>query len=74
MAFFPRGTIVHFECPTCFWQKAVLAYEQQGVGTAFCPHCQHVWDLAVPVAPVRAARRTTIPHQRVRINERLSHR
>jgi hypothetical protein len=73
MAFFPRGTVVHFECPTCLWPKAVLAYEQQGVGTAFCPHCQHVWDLAVPATPTRAARRTTIRLENCRVNKRLIH-
>ena len=53
---FPRGAIVHLQCPTCLWQKAVLAYEQQGVGTAFCPHCQHLWELALPAKAAFASK------------------
>jgi hypothetical protein len=48
MGSFPRGTVLHLKCPTCSWEKAVLAYEEQGVGTAFCPHCQHLWNVALP--------------------------
>ena len=29
----------------------MLAFEEQGVGTAFCPHCQHLWNVALPEKP-----------------------
>ena len=51
--------MMHLECPTCRWQKAVLVFEQESVGTAFCPHCQHMWELAVPARPARPVRITT---------------
>ncbi len=54
----PNGAMMHLACPTCRWLKAVLAFEQHGVGTAFCPNCQHMWELVVP--PKRS--RVTIGH------------
>jgi len=69
----PSGAMMHLECPTCCWQKAVLVFEQEGVGTAFCPHCQHMWELAVPARPVRVTTRKNVPRA-VAAGERRSRR
>jgi Zn-finger nucleic acid-binding protein len=57
MSFLPGGAAMHLECPSCRWLKAVLASEQHGVGTAYCPHCQHLWRFAGPAKRVAVPRK-----------------
>jgi endogenous inhibitor of DNA gyrase (YacG/DUF329 family) len=44
MAVARRQRVIHAECPTCHWIKAVLAHEDPRKRCFLCPHCQHVWD------------------------------